>query len=695
MSTDVVDVVVEIFSCPNLSSTCKEFLNVQKQESVFPREGCEMHTYFSPSFTFRSGVSPALPIKKILNLESGRLETSACADGSFWCVAAASPTSQAKLYSFDFGQNAFQVATDFPSYLFDDSSRRLAAVDYRQVYFIADENGTPKVHQFTFDDGITSLPDLPQGDTPVCLSAASDGNLWAVGSSGTPYWFDETKAWQARPCSVGAMTLISAGSGSFVLGLAGGQPVTYTAAGWSSFEAIPKGVTWLAACADGSFWLRQGPQLTVGLPEGASKTFVLSYPEMIRFTAASRSVCYFVGGQFSYEQAQVSLLAASWGVLDQPVTPWPAMNAGQQRGYQAITEHLGLIDHQGVRGQYTVDSNDFSRWHNEVANMKCPDRVSADDWHTIQQQILQELADVQQVKDLFTDLVIQAVAVASSQSDYFNKVKETMEYKDWSTAEKNSIVGVIFDAIIGGLLSEGLYAIPGALGSAARLGVEVIRSVAASVAEKHGQSNLNEAVKMEVSKIDDMLGGMVESAPTTTWQIFAGLVGDWGRLNLATQAANKSIWSSSNSQDSSPLKEIGRGAEISYYQMLMPVRYEIMLVETFFSIHNPPDAVVYPPHAPAFALLYCSKPSGSGPLPDTRYWWFICTERGQAASPYTTGPFPNPNLTTATFDLGVSPSDFFRGQSGWNWHLVVQSGVSLPPQNATWADYSKSTEPVR
>ncbi|MEA9585901.1 hypothetical protein VC279_06190 [Xanthomonas sp. WHRI 10064A] len=631
-----------------------------------------------PTITFASGPAAVLPG---LNFSVGTI--SAAADGTIWALDQDSD-STGTLQVYDYAKAALSTVYASP----DASFGAICAVSADLVYVVATDS-TTWIGQVDGSGAVTKLGSPPNGVTISDITAATDGTLWALDAQGNPYQYANS-SWTIQNQSdqtTLVFTTISAGSADLIVGAAtadGYGPIFWqwtAASGWKPLSNGGHfGGSWIAACADGSVWSLTQTELTLSAPGGVVKTMDVSGLEFPQsWTAGSQFLCCAVT---IAKPLAVVIAPFTLGLLDVPATPWPAMNAGQKTAYTAVDATLGITVSGGIRAQYANTIAPLSSYQVELSQMAQPAGVSADDWTALKAQLMTELTAVIGVNALFVELGTLSSDLATIQSDQLQAVSTNVGLT--VQAQGGSEVSVVLTTLMTTFLSRvgTLFAPPYGLA------VSLIGSGLAAAMNYNIQQNSPSAppgtLQVTYAKLAEaMANNFIQSIAERATQQTA-IVTDWGKLSLAGQAISQGLWVWPDTLTPSLLAGLAPVWQLSFYQSLMPAGWQILQGEEVCGPHVFPAPK--PPSSPNHAMMTKHESDSSY---DSVYWYYICCALGSPGDiTKNVGAYPSTVLTQDLFtSLGVTPSDFFGGQSGWSLPVVQSPGWADPDDSVQWDAY--------
>ncbi len=629
-----------------------------------------------PGINLMSGVGA--PITGVVGYNTHQI--SVAADGTLWISSQGNEITLGVLLTYNFA-----TAEQQQVYSSQSSIAWVSAVSADAVYIIVND-ATPWIGKVDAQGNVTKPGALPNGATPVQVSGAVDGTLWALDSNGLTYLYNAvSSAFIAVQAQGLVFSSISAGSATNIVGLAsqGGQPATAwswtTTQGWQPLAAAAQmSMQWIAACADGALWLLSGNLLTVITADGFIKPMdvsSISFP--MSWTAASKMSAY-VGG---IVDAEIVMIPVALGILDLPPTPWPPMTAGQQAAYNALSSALGVTNPAGVRSQYTNAAEPFSIWYTEVATMPVPNGISPADWSVVQAQIKTELVYVQSVFNIFSELTTLTGLLSTMQSDQLQGVAAaaglTMQQQGQSE------VSVILNSLAMTLLTRVGSLIPPPYGLAVSLVGAGLAAAATYTQQQYSPNSPSGTLAVAYSQLATAMATEIAQTVTEQGNEQTAVLTDWGKLSAAGQAIAQGIWSWPVNLTGQMLVGLEPVWQLYFYQALMPAAWQIL---EGIVIYMPTPPPVKPPNAPAHAMMV--KLVTDNNL-DELVWYYICCQLGSNSDIIQNdGPYPSSTLTQNIFSLNVNPSDFFGGQNGWSLPVVQSSGWSDPPANIPWEPYN-------
>jgi hypothetical protein len=634
-----------------------------------------------------SGIYPG-PFDQDLYATNG---IAAASDGSLWI------TSDDGLMLFSASQGGFVDASSSPPFVGSSFGPSIAPVRAALAYYMTGAGGI-----VSYDAGSsTTIAALPNGAAPSAITASPDGTLWALASGTDIYAYDASaNAWSAVAAPPVAPVCLSVQSADAALALVqqNGTSSLYAYANgtWTAATTFcPPDASWLGACYDGSYWVADATGPTLVLANGTTQPFPLpagmSY--FGGYTAGSRYACYFFGMQSEpVPPAQIGIFFAGYGVTEQPAESWPAMTPDQQTAYAAINTDLGIEDPGGVRATYTNLDATLSDYYSTVQTMACPAGVTAADWAIVQQQILNELEYAQAVQNLFLNIALLNVEVAQIQLAEYADVVQMVGLPDNPNQQPQTLVQVILGALVTDLFNAALGAAPSAVQQLISVGMSIYNAAATYEAQKHSVPDRNQALTIACAQLAGTLADMQTEAVNAAATFETAILSDWGMLQACGLAVKTNFWYWPPNFNVDILQNAGAANALSFYQALMPVKWQIMQLQTIFLFGPSGGGLTAPPNVPQYALI------GAQEI-DSNYnvfgWWLVITDQGLDPVPQTNGPFPNESLIEAVMALlGSNQQSFFTNTDGWNFPVATMDGYSPLPSNLVYGGWVDSASPI-
>lgn len=610
----------------------------------------------------------------------------AASDGSVWL-------SSNGLYVYGASQGGFVQASTWSTYGTTRSGfgAYIAPVNARLAYFLTTQGGATGVAQYSA--GTTSaIAALPGGDVPSAITASADGMLWATGSSGKVYAYDPSAGtWATIGAPPGQLLSLSVANASTVYALtsaAGGSALyAYANGAWAhATTACPSDATWLGGCLDGSYWAAADFGLVLVLPDGTSKTFLKPADVTIigGYTAASRYGCYFLAITKD-PKLEIGIKLAGYGVTEEPAQTWPPMNADQQAAYAAINAKLNIIDPAGVRGTYTNINAPLSDYYSAVTGMANPPGVSPGDWAIVQTQISNELEYAQAVQNLFANLAVLNLEIAQIQTDEYAAVVEMAGLPDNPDQQPQTLVSIILGQLVSTLFNAAVLGAQPEVQQLVSVGESIYNFAATEEAKKHDAASRNAQLQIACADLAATLADMQTEAVTATSAFQTAILSDWGMLQACGVSIVSNVWYWPPNFDPKVLSGAGAANALTFYQTLMPAKWQIMQIETTFILGT--GGTTAPPYVPTYATIYQYEESDG----DALGWWQVVSDQGADPDPFTRGPFPNQALIEAIMAL-TNPQDFFTGTNGWHLPVATMAGYEPAPGSIgfqPWVDSAK------
>ena len=637
----------------------------------------------APAVALKSGISRTMVYEGNL----GNLSIAAAADGSLWTAT----KSSLEQYSPALGRTVKVCDMEYPN---PDSIlafyRYVAPVSSKRAFFIQLRGGKQVISEYQQGEEVADLPALPNNESPDQISAASDGTLWALSGARTPYLREPGGSWREVAAESGTLIQqISVASATMALAIAkkGGNTklLKYSEGDWVE-TTTPPGIKWVGACPDGCYWWTSAPraQGKLHLVRPGLSDLVFPAPLGGGFTAANRRVCYF----FSLNTR--SFMCAAYGVLDQPAETWPTMNGSEAKGYRAISSHLGIIDHNGIRSQYSNANATFSIWYSKIGEMARPDGVPQTDWDSIRNQIRDELEYVQGITTLFVNIALLNKAIGLVNTNTYNQVVGMVGLSHVPEEQPKTLVEIVFETVVENLQGAVVGKAKGVLGSlVVDIGIACLKYAFDEIAKEHNLPDGSVPLKIACSDLAKTLADSVVKMEKARADFQQAIFTDWGKLGACGEAIRTGIWYWRPNFTYETIKDAGAAISLDFYQTLMPAKWKIILCQTVLSFQPPLNPFMR--HVPAYSLMFkYVQDSGANRV----YWWWACAEVGSQNGQENKGPYPNQKTLEAIFNLETTPLDFFSGANGWNLLVFKTPGYSPPPNSVPWQDYVNSPTPV-
>ena len=233
--------------------------------------------------------------------------------------------------------------------------------------------------------------------------------------------------------------------------------------------ATAAGATWIAACADGSWWQGNAAELTVTLPDGVtSSNFVLT-DTIGYFSAASRYAAFFLAIDLNVRMLGISM--ACFGLMDQPAETWPSMSADELSAYTAISNFCSITDPAGFRSAYANLNESLDDLALRLTMMTCPTGIDATAFATVQTQLQAELSYAENVRNLFTNLSALNTDLGLQQTQTYAEVVQMVGLPAQPSSQPSSPVEVIFGMLVSKLLTKAISIAPAPAQSVISLGM--------------------------------------------------------------------------------------------------------------------------------------------------------------------------------------------------------------------------------
>ncbi len=631
-----------------------------------------------------SGIYPGPIDEQLLSTSA----MAAASDGSLWI------TSSNGLFQYSTSTGAFEPMSNVEPY-FSQFGPYLAAVNAALAYWLTTGTNSQCTVSCYTPSGVTTLPPLPGTDTPTAISAGADGTLWVIGAAGAMYSYNAaSSAWTAMSSPPGQLLSLSVGGASTILALTAGAEIYAYANGAWTLQTTTNVIdaSWLGACLDGSYWLGTENGPTLVLPGGAEMTFQIPAGTQVygMYAAGSRYGCYCVG-YIPGPPVTFGILTAGYGVTEQPAQSWPAMTPDQQTAYAAINTEIGTTDPAGVRASYANLDAPLSDYFTIVTTMAQPAGVTAADWAIVQSQIREELEFAQSVQNLFQNIKILNVEISTIQIDEYNEVVGMVGLPDNPNDQPDSIVSIVLGDTVETLFAAAVLGAPVEVQQLILVGMSVYNYAADAEAQKHALPNRNTALQIACAQLAGTLADMQIQAVSAAAAFETAILSDWGMLSACGASIRTNVWYWPPNFDVHVLDNAATANAINFYQTLMPVKWQIMQIQTVWATGV--GGTVTLPNVPAYALMYSFLEASDQSWVEG--WWTVVADQGASADPYTGGPFPNQALIEAINAVSSGALfDMFTGTNGWQLPVVQMNDYTPAPANATPVPWLDSSSPV-
>jgi len=551
----------------------------------------------------------------------------------------------------------------------------LAPFDAQTVYFVGTEGNTQWIFIYKKNQETAKLPALPEG-MPCGVWIANDGTLWAVNDKDKLYSYSGTM-WQPIPAlpQNAKLHTLSVGNANFTLaiGVVGGYApglFVYKDGAWSNFlTQVPPGISWISACSDGSYWMLAGTKLT---HTSSAKTTSFNipqdyfHPQLPIYFTATRFACFFdvfiAGGVF----------CAACGIVDESNSTWPTMNDKQQAAYTSLSEELEIIDVQGIRVQYANKNATLQNYINKIGTLTCPTGIDPNAWKWVCDLIKEELTNANAVRTFFGNLENLNTQVYLATLSIYNEVLQMVGLPPKPEEQPPTIVDIALMKLAPKIKDFITDKFP-EIGQVMMVATQVNNIAALFVSEEHGAKDTSKEIAVACSKLASVLLEVNTKALEVNATNRDLILKDSRRLTAVGQALTSGLWYWPSSFDVTTVKTMGDPIRLDMYQTLLPVRWQIALIETIVMTKSP-DL----PNAPSYCYMY--KTNGAV------FWWNVWMAIGGSTMQETTGPFPAKELVQAVMKL-TSPQDLLTNANGWKLPVATMPGYLPPPGDLKWQPY--------
>ena len=497
-----------------------------------------------------------------------------------------------------------------------------------------------------------------------------DGNLfrWS-GTARNPTW---------TPISTGGLqlrqiTVVSSNELWAIAAFPGtSQPTRAYRLVQGSWQAGPDltGLTSLAGTGDGTLWAEGSGGSLYTLSSDGSKwqpvislSAVVNQPSTITdVVVASTYTAFAAGSKYRAAAADpnngVQLL--TYGLADQPAVGYPALNSGEQLGYNYINQYLGITAPGGVRSFY-LEASDVQSLTGYQGNLLTLTKqpvpaglsISLADWKAITQEVYNEVFSVVAVYNYF-DLIQSLTNELGTEVPQV--LSNTSQQIDLSKDQQGAEFGAIFDQIFSAALGGIVKAFSGAAGVAASLIASGINAAISDVTK--GQSD--RTYSLNYYKLSTTLLDIFESSNATNSALETAILSDPTRfLPFGAGVTSGTLgWPVATSETiaASTL----RAFQAYYLEVLTPLKWPL-----YYGTEYPSSAVEgsWPDSSSYF------QPDSPGSKYGTLY---------VIGTPGTFGfDFPDPSLNlipTILTVTGATKAQLFTNQLGW-FHPIERSAA--------------------
>jgi hypothetical protein len=346
-----------------------------------------------------------------------------------------------------------------------------------------------------------------------------------------------------------------------------------------------------------------------------------------------------------------------------------------------------------VRGTYTNLDATLSDYYSTVQVMACPAGVTAADWAIVQQQILNELEYAQAVQNMFGNIALLNVEVAQIQLVEYADVVQMVGLPDNPNQQPQTLVQIVLGALVTDLFNAAVGAAPSAVQQVISVGMSIYNAAASYEAQKNQQPDRNQALTVACAQLAGTLADMQTQAVTAASTFETAILSDWGMLQACGLAVKSNFWYWPPNFNVDVISGAGAANALSFYQALMPVKWQIMQLQTIFLFGPGGGGLTSPPNVPQYALIGATEVDQS--TFDVFGWWLVITDQGVDPVPQTNGPFPNESLIEAVMALlGSNQQSFFTNTNGWNFPVATMDGYSPPRSSLPYGGWVDSASPI-
>ncbi|WP_152052475.1 LEPR-XLL domain-containing protein [Tautonia marina] len=614
---------------------------------------------FTPEFSLLTNWNPIAPGGvDLFSLAS----FGASPDGNYWVGTIAS------------GLFAYDPVTMISTSVWSGAANSIAPISNTEAWLIGSDQwqeGPLFIASITSSGTLSTVADLPGGDSPSQIGASADGIVWVLGGSGTAYSYQEASdSWSVIPNNGFSIKQLGIGSASNIWAIGSDAQGSAVLLSWSSgggwavdSEFSGTTPTEVSAAADGSVWVVADSVLFLRPPGGSWAAVTKQTPPGMFFGIAANDRNRVLA---SFDSAQV-LQVLSFGLLDRPATPFPEVTDQWDAGYAAINAGLGIVAPGGVRALYNDAIATLSGYLNKIEStlpgqeIPRPPDVSPTNWDAIKSQLINELNDVMGVNNLYTQLTTLNSDIGTVTNDRLVAAGTLVALTQSEQQNDTASLAIV------GVFEAALAAMAAAFSGGAAIGAAAIASgIDNLIGDLTNQPNPGPDTKLEetYAALLTTLGNLFTDNVKTFAQQQTTIVGDYGMLSTLGTAISSGLWDWEDVTTSAIEQATSNSYDLFFYQTLMPIKWQIVYMEDYIC-----DLYVCNQLKPPTYDLYevVLQQSNTSLLADV---WFV-NQIGASTNPFDNpGPYPTEELLTAIWNLGVSQSDFYNAQNGWDLKIV-------------------------
>jgi hypothetical protein len=519
----------------------------------------------------------------------------------------------------------------------------------------------------------TTVANLPGGDNPSLISAAPDGTVMVLGSSGSVYSYDSgTNAWSQVPTDGYTILNLSVGSASNIWAIgqngSGAVLLRYEGAkGWTPDASLAVTVgSSVAATSDGYVWAMVGPHTNQAYTRQKDGSWYLvpnqSAPGSSQPipTAIAAIVAPDKNRMFGYSFAEDGgIVALSLGLLDQPLEPLPQVTDQWDIGYAAINAYFGVQIEGGVRALYDSVGTTFTEWQGDLQHgyVPQPEGITDDNWTTITKLIAAELGNAFEIMQLYSQLI--AINEGLEQA-YLATIGPAVTNVDLSVTEQSTdilelAIVALADAAVAGIAA----AFSGGASIVAAIVASVVQGVIGDVTGQH-DPDVKTDLKQTYVALSDTLNTMFGTVGSNLAANWSTAVSDPNVLASVGEAVHSGLWylpgGAAADYEAAAVPSFNR----FFYQAFMPAKWEIIYIQGLeCDLYHCSSLKV--PSYDVYEVEY-DNPTGKSNYIDV---WYVL-EAGSKIDPYRSdGTFPEESLLNTIWTLPTAKVDFFTGSNGW------------------------------
>ena len=559
-----------------------------------------------------------------------------------------------------------------------ENATSVAALSATEAFAITNPTGNAIQILHIVNGSVVSVPDLPNGETPVQVAASPDGTLWVLAASGTLYAYSAgstttsaavhasattTPTW--TPISTNGYTLesISVGSATNIWALSTtNQALQYTPAnGFQPDSFLGTSATAIQATSDGAVWASASGFVVMKPSWGVWKPAPVQPSNLseVFFAAGSMNRAIQVGLTTVNKQTVAEAVMISIGLVDRQPVPYPTFTGNAQLAYVIISQDVNAPA-DGIRALYDTPGIDWGTLENNIEKTVAPPDL-ASVWGGVEQELLTEIGYVSQVYgrlDLMQSLYTQIQGINDGQLNAAGQAAGLIVNGQNSQSIIAVVLEDLFEAVIASVSNAGLS--PAAAVAASILSSGINDGINAYLNQNHDTPG--QAVKVAFSDLQQALDGIYTTGIESINSDISTIVQDYGKVKTLSDAVTSGLWPWVNTSSNDFINAVTHSYGVQFYQVLTAAGWQVIYTRYGDYINYPFTQLV---HLPSYDIYQVPLGYELG-MPIEEVYYMNQLGATNELNPYV-GPYPGAPLIDGLYNLGsTSYNDFWTGENGWS-----------------------------